>query len=286
MTNKVQFFRQTAAVLLACGLIVSLLPGFVAAQDLSTTARAGQPTPDPAKDKAAFERAAAGRWMEVFSDPCTGDWKGKWHLDGEVGTVTTSPEGMKLSAGPEFRNHAHHVVLWTKDRFEGDVKIEYDVTRLDESKQGIILLYIQATGSGQSPYSKDIFEWNGLRKVPAMSTYFDKMNLYHISFATNPGVPGYIRGRRYMPHRTGLKGTELAPEYTAERLLAKDVKHQVTVIKKDRDIHMRIANAEEARYYHITNTRLPVITEGRIGLRHMWTRASRYANFRVSVPGE
>jgi hypothetical protein len=29
---------------------------------------------------------------------------------------------------------------------------------------------------------------------------------------------------------------------------------------------------------------LPVISEGRIGLRHMFTRSARYANFRVSVP--
>ena len=36
MLNHIQFLRQTAAVLLACGLIVSLLPGLAAAQDLST----------------------------------------------------------------------------------------------------------------------------------------------------------------------------------------------------------------------------------------------------------
>jgi hypothetical protein len=36
MSNRNQFVRQTIAVLLACGLIVSLLPGFAAAQDLST----------------------------------------------------------------------------------------------------------------------------------------------------------------------------------------------------------------------------------------------------------
>ena len=36
MSNRHQFVRRTAAVLLACGLIASLLPGFAAAQDLST----------------------------------------------------------------------------------------------------------------------------------------------------------------------------------------------------------------------------------------------------------
>jgi len=38
MQHQKQFIRQSAAVLLACGLITSLLPGFAAAQDLSTQA--------------------------------------------------------------------------------------------------------------------------------------------------------------------------------------------------------------------------------------------------------
>jgi hypothetical protein len=49
MPNQFQCVRQTAAVLMACGLIASLLPGFAAAQDLSTqaarTARAGAIVP-------------------------------------------------------------------------------------------------------------------------------------------------------------------------------------------------------------------------------------------------
>jgi hypothetical protein len=36
MQNQKQYFRQTITVLMACGLIASLLPGFAAAQDLST----------------------------------------------------------------------------------------------------------------------------------------------------------------------------------------------------------------------------------------------------------
>lgn len=254
---------------------------------LSRTALAAEPPPDPALDKAAFEEAAAMDWKEVFSDPGTGDWKEKWHLDGELGTVKTTPEGMTLAAGPEFKNDAHHVVLWTRESFAGDLKIEYEITRHDESTQGgIILLYIQATGSGEGKFTNDIFQWNELRKVPAMATYFNNMHLYHISFATNPGEPGYLRGRRYMPGEPGLKGTELAPEYTAEGLLAKGVPHRVTVIKKDRDLFMRITNPAGTRHYHIANTKLPIITEGRIGLRHMFGRTSRYADFRVSQPGK
>ena len=70
----------------------------------ASTTNAEDSTPDPAKDKAAFEQAAAGYWKEAFADPGINDWRKQWFLDGEVGTVKISPEGMTLTAGPEFKN--------------------------------------------------------------------------------------------------------------------------------------------------------------------------------------
>ncbi len=187
---------------------------------LAAYVTADEPMLNPVADKAAFEKVAAGAvWAEVFSDTCTADWKDKWFLDGEVGTVTNSPDGMTLTAGPEFKNDAHHMVLWTKDSFAGDLKIEYDYTRLDEAPNCVTILYIQATGSGQGPYAKDITKWSGLRKVPAMRMYYDHMNTYHISYAANPGTEkAYVRGRRYMPEKQGLKGTNLKPDYATPEL--------------------------------------------------------------------
>ena len=237
-------------------------------------------------NKAAFKKAAEGTsWTEVSSDGCTQDWKAKWFLDGEVGTVTNSKEGMTLTAGPEFKNDAHHMVLWTKDTFEGDLKIEYEYTRLDEVTNCVNILYIQATGSGDGPYAKDITKWSELRKVPAMKTYYNHMNTYHISYAAHPGTKkAYIRGRRYMPEKQGLKGTELKPDYSTPMLFATGVTHQITVIKQDRYLYMRVKNPDQVAYFHMINPDLPLISEGRIGLRHMFTRSARYANFRVSVP--
>ena len=269
--------------------LTCVFPTFVACFLLATHVIADEPKPNPAADKAAFEKAAAGAaWTEKFSDSCTEDWKAKWFLDGEVGSVTNSPEGMTLAAGPEFKNDAHHMVLWTKDSFEGDLKIEYEYTRLDEAPNCVTILYIQATGSGKGPHAKDITKWSGLRKTPAMRMYYNHMHSYHISYAANPGTEkAYIRGRRYMPENQGLKGTELKPNYATPKLFASGVKHHITVIKKDRDLYMRIKNPDQAIYCHMPNTDLPVITEGRIGLRHMFTRSARYANLRVSrsVPG-
>ena len=118
-----------------------------------------------------------------------------------------------------------------------------------------------------------------------MKMYFDHIHSYHISYAANPGTKkAYIRGRRYMPEKQGLKGTELKPDYSTPELFTTGVKHHITVIKNDRDLFMRIKNPEQTVYCHVANQDLPVITEGRIGLRHMFTRSARYANFRVSRP--
>lgn len=248
-------------------------------------ARAEDPKPDPAKDKAAFAQAGAGKWREIFSDPGTDDWEKQWFLDGEIGTVKNTPEGMVLTAGPEFKNDAHHMVLWTKNSFTGDVKITFDYTRLDQSPRCVTILYIQASGSGQGPYAKDITAWNHLRKVPAMNLYYDHMHTYHISYAAEPGTEeSYIRGRRYLPGGTGLKGTELKPDYFPKELFQTGIPHQITVIKNAHSLFLRIQNAEQTLHCHMRQPTLPVITEGRIGLRHMFTRSARYANFRVSVP--
>jgi hypothetical protein len=238
-------------------------------------------------DHTAFERAFDNDWQEVFFDSCADDWTEKWFLDGEVASVENSPNGMHLTAGPQFGNDAHHMVLWTKDSFEGDIKIEYEYTRTDFESRCVNILYIEATGSGKDPYVRDISKWNDLRKVPAMQIYFDHMNTYHISYAAFPnegdGRKSYIRARRYMPGKTGLEGTELVPDYYPEGLFEPGVPHRITVIKKDHDLFMRIENTDQTYYCHFTNPDLPNVTEGRIGLRQMFTRSARYKNFRVST---
>ena len=262
--------------ILICSLATTLVFTLGAAKGVE------KPAPDPVKDKAAFQRAADGKWREVFSDTGTGDWKQRWFLDGEVGTVKNSAKGMELTAGPEFGNNAHHMVLWTKDNFEGDLKIDYEYTRLDEANRCVNILYIQATGSGKKPYVKDLTQWNELRKAPTMSLYFDHMNTYAISYASFPDK--HIRARRYMPEKNGLKGTDLAPDYFPADFFKTGVTHKITVVKKARDLFVRIENAEQTLYCHMSNPDLPEITEGRIGLRHMFTRAALYRNFRVSMP--
>lgn len=236
-------------------------------------------------DARAFANAEQGAWETVFQDACTEDWKERWFLDGEVGTVTTGKEGMALVAGPEFGNDAHHMVLWTKAVFEGDLKIDYTYTRLDEETRAVTILYVQASGSGVAPYAKDLSQWSDLRKIPAMRTYYDNMDAYHISIAAFPNdadTTAYIRARRYRPHQNGLEGTALNPDYFPEGLFEMGVPHRITVIKRDRDLYIRIVNPRQVFHGHMRNPDLPPITSGHIGLRHMYTRAARYADMSIS----
>ena len=242
---------------------------------------------DQAQNKAAFEKALSAPWQEVFFDPCTSDWQKKWFLDGEIGAVETTPAGMRISGGPRYGNDAHHAVLWTKESFQGDVKVEYEYTRLDFENRGVNLLYLHATGSGQGPFARDISQWNELRKIPAMKLYYNHMNLYHISYAAFP-LDGkdrtpYIRGRRYLPETgKGIEGTDLKPDYFPVGLFEQGVPHQITVIKRGPDLFMRIKNDQQTYFCKMGNDALPEATEGRLGLRHMATRTSRYKDFRIS----
>ena len=254
----------------ACLLAVSLLV-------CGTTESNAQPS----ADQQAFDHVAAADWREVFHDPGTGDWRERWFLDGEVGTVQNTPTGMELTSGPEAGNDAHHMVLWTKAAFAGDIRIEYEFTRLDSSKDGVNILYLQATGSGAGPYHADIAAWSDLRRVPAMKHYFDHMNTYHISYSVSFPGSEYTRARRYLPEGKGLDGTALAPDYGRSDLFQPGVPHRMALVKRGQTLFLRVENPVSTHYFSWENTRLPPITSGRIGLRQMFTKAGRYAHFRI-----
>lgn len=246
-------------------------------------------------DKMAFEEALAGEWQTAFRDDCTGDYKDNWFLDGEIAAVRNGPDGMRLTAGPQFKNDAHHMVLWTKEEFAGDLKIEFDFMRTDFEPACVCILYIQATGMGRAPYVEDITEWNEMRKVPSMAMYHDFMNTYHISYAVGlQSNESYIRARRYIPQGDevaeglgkGLTNTDLEPDYFNSELFAPGVKHHFTIIKREKELFAEISNGEQTQYCHWKNSKAPGITFGRIGLRHMFTRSATYKNFTVARPGK
>jgi len=246
------------------------------------------------RDKMAFEEALAGDWQVAFSDDCTGDYEDKWFLDGEIAAVRSGEDGMRLTAGPQVGNDAHHMVLWTKEEFAGDLKIEFDYTRTDLEFGGVNIIYIQATGMGKDPYVEDISQWRHLRKVPSMAMYHDYMNTYHISYAVSEPAKDYVRARRYVPKGDdvadglgkGLESTDLEPDYFNTGLFAPGVPHHLCIIKKGQELSMKVSNPERTMFFHWKNTTAPGIEHGRIGLRHMFTRSATYKNFTVSRPGK
>lgn len=239
---------------------------------------------------AEFERVTGAKeWKLKFSDSCRGDWQDGWFLDGKIATVENSEQGMDFAAGEKYGDDAHHAVLWTKDEFKGDVKIEYNYTRTDSQTVNVNILYIQAQGIGEGVYKKDISKWSSLREVPTMSIYYKYMNPLHISYAAFPMVnddlmEDYLRVRKYpIDENISFDQMEVEPTLFHLGLFLTDVTYKVTVIKSDGKLHMRVEGDSRDELYTWDISDKAPLKQGRIGLRHMYTRSARYSDFKVYV---
>lgn len=235
-----------------------------------------------------FDQLQGLEWKQVFFDRGDGDWSQNWFLDGKKATIENNEDGMLFSAGPVERENASHAVLWTKESFSGDLKIEYDFTKMDKANKAVNILYIQATGKEEGPYTKDITGWSDLRTVPKMSTYFNNMNLWHVSYAAfgngnQKEKEDYVRARRY-PVLKGksFKDTEVGTSYDDTGLFKDGITYHMTVIKKGEELYIKVDGNGKSSIFNWDFSEHPRIKEGRIGLRHMWTRSSKYANFSIS----
>jgi hypothetical protein len=227
----------------------------------------------------------------LFEDSMMSNWQEKWFLDGLEAIVEHKNQGLYFAGGTITKDddpeqyHAHHAVLWTHQIFDGDIRIQYEMTRVDSSNYGNTLLYIQAQGIGTEPYVKDINQWNQLREIPNMSVYFEKMDLISVSFREN------IRCKRYpwkdsngewYPKR-GL----IEPMLDYEGMIP-GKRYSVEVEKRTSAITLRLFDAETKKLV-TQNTwnlnqvapELEPVQKGRIGLRHMSTKRFIYRNFRV-----
>lgn len=233
-----------------------------------------------------FTQLKEENWKEVFYDSGTKNWEQSWFLDGETGYVENTDKGMVLHAGPEPDENGSHVVLWSRPVFNGNIRVEYDFTRLDSNQleNNVNILYLHATGSGVNGYDSDISVWTDMRKIPAMDIYFNHMKAFHISYAVNsvPYDSDYVRGRRYIPETGhGLKNTALYPEYSNTGLFTVNKTYHITAILTDRRLYMEVKGDHKKQLFYFDIAADKYLSGGRIGLRQMWTRTSRYTNFRV-----
>ncbi|MBT4139124.1 MAG: DUF1961 family protein [Candidatus Latescibacteria bacterium] len=227
-----------------------------------------------------FDAFSKMKWTEVFSDDGKGNWRDKWKQDGKNGVIKNTENGMDYASGTGSTNHDHEV-LWTKESFKGDLRIEYDFTRLDTLDRNVCILYVQATGLGTEEFPTDIMAWSAFREMPKMSYYFKNMNALHVSYAVN--VDGYIRARRY-PILLNKKWTDtkVPPLYSGEGYFETNKTYRLTVIKKGSLFMMEVKGQGKRKLYGWDTSGFEPITEGRIGLRQMFQRRSLYANFKIS----
>ena len=229
----------------------------------------------------------------LFEDSMMGDWQKNWFLDGKKAIVLHNCDGLFFSGGSVTKSedpenyHAHHAVLWTRQVFEGDILITYEMTRVDSSDYGNTLLYIQAQGIGKEPYLKDIAEWSELREIPAMSLYFENMDLISLSFRENlrcKRYPWKDSNGEWYPKR-GL--IEPMVDYMG---IIPGKKYSVEVEKRKNSVTLRLYDGvtkEKLTDYTWDTTKVPddlePIQKGRIGLRHMSTKQFIYRNFKVET---
>lgn len=229
----------------------------------------------------------------LFEDSMMEDWRDKWFLDGKLATLEHRDEGLYFSGGTVTKRqdpeayHAHHAVLWTKDVFEGDILISYEMTRVDESDYGNTLLYIQAQGVGEEPYVEDITEWNEIREIPGMAEYFENMNLISVSFREN------LRCKRYPwkdPDGNWYPKRGLIEPMVDYIGMIPGKKYKVEVEKRADSVNLKLYDGETDELFADNTwdtTKVPdqvqphLIEKGRIGLRHMSTKQFIYKDFKV-----
>ena len=229
----------------------------------------------------------------LFEDSMTDNWQEKWFLDGKKATVRTGEDGLYFAGGTVTKRqdpiayHAHHAVLWTHQVFEGDIRIQYEMTRVDDSSYGTTLLYIQAQGIDTSPYDADIHAWKAIREIPAMSIYNKKMDLISLSFREELRCKRYPRmddtGKLYP--RGGL--VEPMQDYAG---IETGKTYHVEVEKRAGSATLVLYNAHKKAVLleatwdttQVSDRLEPqLIKKGRIGLRHMSTMQFVYKNFTV-----
>lgn len=224
-------------------------------------------------------------WRLTLKDDGTRNWRSKWFLDGLRATVKNTPEGMVFSGGPQEGDDGCHGVLWTKQSFRGDLKVEYTYTRTDARTRWVNILYLYATGAGDNP--ADITTWNDERIIPSMRTYFRRMNALHVSYAAFGGdntdpADDYVRARRYpVPEGGKFRDTALTPDYSMTDLFKPGVPYRITVVAVADHLYFRVKGDGKERLFDWPIPEDLTLWEGRIGLRQMYTRSARYGDFLV-----
>lgn len=233
----------------------------------------------------------------LFEDSMTADWRENWFLDGEKAVLEHCDDGLMFHAPDSgltsetknrFRDKfdSHHAVLWSKEEFEGDIRIRYEWHPLETGWANLV--YIQAQGIGAGPYAEDISQWRDLRKVASMDKYFNYMNLLSLSLRRE------IRCKRYpwndlerdlshedtlvepmVPHAGLEDGKRYRVEIEKRKTSCRLAIHEVETGRQVIDYTWDLSNPSPER-------RTPYVEKGRIGLRQMGGNKVIFRDFKVT----
>ena len=230
--------------------------------------------------------ANATPWVLLYSSENESCWEENWFLEGPKASVVTQPNGFIFSAGPDIENPESHAVLWSKSIYSGDIKVEYEYTRLDSmnAATSVNILYLLASGRGTDESPPDIRSTTTARQIPWMRSYFLEMNLLHISYAaTGPQRSNYVSARRYPANSVSSfnSDTLVTPVYDNVNMFSLGVAHQITATKIGDTLQFEAHHAEGSELFNWDLSSYDPVLSGRVGFRHMWGRSSQYRNIKI-----
>ncbi len=230
----------------------------------------------------------------LFEDSMTEHWKKNWFLDGKNATLEHRDSGLAFITNASKVDKrvdraafdARHAVLWTRQEFEGDIRISYTCTKLPGCGWQK-LIYVQAQGIGEEPYGEDIYAWRDHREVAVMSQYFKYMDLIALSLRNK------VRCKRYP--WMDMEGNRLEGEFkprAENKGMPKGHELHVLVEKRKKSILLRIKDVETGEYVidHtwnladekvIKNREPKFVEKGRIGIRLMGGHKILMRDFKV-----
>ncbi|PXA03532.1 hypothetical protein DDZ13_11150 [Coraliomargarita sinensis] len=230
----------------------------------------------------------------LFEDSMADNWEENWFLDGKRATLEHREGGLAFITTTSVVDKrvdrlpfdAHHAILWTRQEFEGDIRITYTYTRLPGCSWQK-LIYVQAQGIGENPYVEDIYAWRRLRDIASMDKYFKYMDLIALSLRDQ------IRCKRYP--WMDMNGNDLDNEFKPRgenKGLPDGLPLDVVVEKREKSIMLRITDTVTGEPVvdhtwdltdeQVNKNREPVyIDKGRIGMRQMGGHKMLLRNFKV-----
>lgn len=211
-------------------------------------------------------------WTLAFDDPGSGGWSGKYDLHGPPCAQASNVGGIRLRS---CASEDDSLILWTRQRFDGDMKVEYDYRILSNLSptQEIASALLIGTGDGATGLPADFAAWT----VPFDQGRYQNTNTLWMNYAyQNPasGDPLRIRLRRN-PGYNNLG--DAPPEFPFNV----GTTYHIVVEKVGSNFTVSVTGPSGTRSHTWSNSSIGGITGGYVGFRNMHFRETLISNVRI-----